>query len=991
MVVEANRLDVLHRPVGLGFDEARRLDHERAAGHRDPGMRERRGVDEHQLLAGHREQAERRPDVPGTQPARVVVARQSAPTGRELVVDSSVHDLGGPIRAADVVVRPWRFHVRFVVEALEAVQLVALRDVGSVGRHAELLDRLRPESEEPVEQLDEARLAARQFDPLRHVVGEAERVVPLPALVERGVDEESGLGIEGVDPPGRQRVELIGERSVADVAGDLCRAVVGEREVERVRDRMGNASFEELLAVVAPQIGVHVHERPVPVDALEIECADVGEERVRKRAALPREPVGAPRHPVADREVALLLADDEQCVCEFDRTVGRQQRDQWQLGAVDVPHRCDVEHERPRHRPERALVGCEARLDQRVVERSREDRAALARCGLDADGVEPVRPVGTGRRTAPLEAASAGAAVGVEVATGLLDATQREPEPQLDCLAGLGRAEQDQTERSQRGRTDRVELQLCATWHQPLVVPEHLTPRGGVALDVHRQRRPFDDDLAFGDTGLERGQMRPGRHGTTVLNRKATEREVDHQPGIPLSWKRVAVHRRFRTDRQLGPDAVLQRRRVVARLGCFVIQRPHRAEVVERVHHRGDAEVVVVLADRAGARLLEVRETRRNETLVQHRRDTFGRELVDPVPGRVGAGVGACGDHPERRRRAGVGVADLRLRPPPRGGQTHWRCELGDVGPDEGIDRFDHRPPRSAASSNSMRSPYGTDVPRSFRRCEHVRESTGERPERPETIGWRRMSRQPHDDVTPWWRDAVVYQIYPRSFADSNGDGVGDLAGITGKLDYLADLGVDALWLSPIFTSPMRDFGYDVADYCGIDPVFGTDADFDDLIDGVHRRGMRLLLDWVPNHSSSDHPWFVESRSSRDSPKRDWYVWKDRRPDGSPPNNWQAMFNQVPAWTHDDATDQSYLHLFLAEQPDLNWANPDVESAMHDTLRYWLDRGVDGFRADVVNLIGKGTDVDDLPDPLWKSPLLAIDRPFGHELLRRIRRLLDGI
>jgi alpha-glucosidase len=244
--------------------------------------------------------------------------------------------------------------------------------------------------------------------------------------------------------------------------------------------------------------------------------------------------------------------------------------------------------------------------------------------------------------------------------------------------------------------------------------------------------------------------------------------------------------------------------------------------------------------------------------------------------------------------------------------------------------------------------------------------------------------------VTPWWRDAVVYQIYPRSFADSNGDGVGDLAGITSKLDYLADLGVDALWLSPIFTSPMRDFGYDVADYCGIDAVFGTDADFDELIDGVHERGMRLLLDWVPNHSSSDHPWFVESRSSRDNPKRDWYVWRDRRADGSPPTNWMSQFKGVPAWTHDDTTDQSYLHVFLAEQPDLNWANPDVEAAMLDTLRYWLDRGVDGFRSDVVNLIGKGTDVDDLPEHLVTMPLLACDRPFGHELLRRIRRVLDG-
>jgi len=249
---------------------------------------------------------------------------------------------------------------------------------------------------------------------------------------------------------------------------------------------------------------------------------------------------------------------------------------------------------------------------------------------------------------------------------------------------------------------------------------------------------------------------------------------------------------------------------------------------------------------------------------------------------------------------------------------------------------------------------------------------------------------EPRDDTTPWWRDAVVYQIYPRSFADSNGDGVGDLAGITSKLDYLADLGVDALWLSPIFTSPMRDFGYDVADYCGIDPVFGTDADFAKLLAGVHQRGMRLLLDWVPNHSSSDHPWFVESRSSRDNPKRDWYVWRDRRADGSPPTNWMSLFKGVPAWTHDDQTDQSYLHVFLSEQPDLNWENPDVEAAMLDSLRYWLDLGVDGFRSDVVNLIGKGADVDDLPDELATMPLLACDRPFGHELLRRIRELLDS-
>ena len=262
--------------------------------------------------------------------------------------------------------------------------------------------------------------------------------------------------------------------------------------------------------------------------------------------------------------------------------------------------------------------------------------------------------------------------------------------------------------------------------------------------------------------------------------------------------------------------------------------------------------------------------------------------------------------------------------------------------------------------------------------------------QRAEPAGRCRMSDPTTDDTTPWWRDAVVYQIYPRSFADSNGDGIGDLAGITGKLDYLAGLGVDALWLSPIFTSPMRDFGYDVADYCGIDPAFGTDADFDELIAGVHRPRYATAARLGAEPSSSDHPWFVESRSSRDNPRRDWYVWRDRLPDGWPPTNWMSQFKGVPAWTHDDGTDQSYLHVFLAEQPDLNWANPEVEAAMLDSLRYWLDRGVDGFRSDVVNLIGKGTDVDDLPDELVTMPLLACDRPFGHELLRRIRTLLDS-
>jgi alpha-glucosidase len=246
------------------------------------------------------------------------------------------------------------------------------------------------------------------------------------------------------------------------------------------------------------------------------------------------------------------------------------------------------------------------------------------------------------------------------------------------------------------------------------------------------------------------------------------------------------------------------------------------------------------------------------------------------------------------------------------------------------------------------------------------------------------------DRRRPWWRDAVVYQIYPRSFADSNGDGVGDLPGITSHLDDLAGLGVDAVWLSPIFVSPMRDFGYDVADHCAVDPVFGTDADLDALVDGLHARGMRLLLDWVPNHTSDQHPWFVESRSSRDSPKRDWYVWRDPAPDGGPPNNWIAAFKGVPAWTLDHSTGQYYLHLFLAEQPDLNWANPDVEAAMHDTLRHWLDRGVDGFRADVVHLIGKGLELRDLPAGQERHTIISIDEPFTHELLRRIRAVLDG-
>ena len=206
---------------------------------------------------------------------------------------------------------------------------------------------------------------------------------------------------------------------------------------------------------------------------------------------------------------------------------------------------------------------------------------------------------------------------------------------------------------------------------------------------------------------------------------------------------------------------------------------------------------------------------------------------------------------------------------------------------------------------------------------------------------------------SPWWQNAVVYQIYPRSFLDASGDGVGDLAGIIERLDYLAWLGVDAIWLSPFFRSPMKDYGYDVADYCDVDPIFGNLQKFDALLAAAHERGLRVMIDWVPAHTSSEHPWFLEARSSRENPKRNWYVWKDPGPEGELPNNWVAAFTHGPTWTLDEATGQLYLHSFLAEQPDLNWAEPAVEEAMHDVLRFWLDRGVDGFRADVIHNIGK--------------------------------------
>ena len=213
-----------------------------------------------------------------------------------------------------------------------------------------------------------------------------------------------------------------------------------------------------------------------------------------------------------------------------------------------------------------------------------------------------------------------------------------------------------------------------------------------------------------------------------------------------------------------------------------------------------------------------------------------------------------------------------------------------------------------------------------------------------------------------WWREAVIYQIYPRSFRDESGDGVGDLAGIEARLDHLTELGVDCVWVSPFYPSPMKDFGYDVSDYTGVDPLFGTLADFDRLLAAAHERGLKLVMDFVPNHSSDRHEWFEASRSSRDDPKRDWYIWRDPTP-GGVPTNWQSQAGG-PAWTFDEATGQYYLHTFLAAQPDLNWRNPAVREAMLDAMRFWFERGVDGFRLDVVyHSIKDERFRDDPPNP----------------------------
>ncbi len=254
-------------------------------------------------------------------------------------------------------------------------------------------------------------------------------------------------------------------------------------------------------------------------------------------------------------------------------------------------------------------------------------------------------------------------------------------------------------------------------------------------------------------------------------------------------------------------------------------------------------------------------------------------------------------------------------------------------------------------------------------------------------------------DDKKWWQTGIVYQIYPRSFADSQGNGTGDLQGVISKLDYLEWLGIDAVWLSPIYPSPMADFGYDVSNYTDVHPLFGTLEDFDELVEEAHRRSLKVILDFVPNHTSDEHPWFEESRSSRDNPKRDWYIWADAAPDGGYPNNWVSHF-VGPAWTWDEATGQYYLHSFEPKQPDLNWRNPEVREAIYDAMRFWYERGVDGFRIDVLWIAIKDEKLRDNPvnpdwkpgDPPWErqSRTYSEDQFEVHEIAREMRELADS-
>jgi alpha-glucosidase len=251
---------------------------------------------------------------------------------------------------------------------------------------------------------------------------------------------------------------------------------------------------------------------------------------------------------------------------------------------------------------------------------------------------------------------------------------------------------------------------------------------------------------------------------------------------------------------------------------------------------------------------------------------------------------------------------------------------------------------------------------------------------------------------TFWWRNGIFYQIYPRSFQDSNGDGIGDIKGVIDRLPYLRALGIDAIWLSPIFPSPMADFGYDISNYVGVDPIFGTMGDFDALLAAAHASGLKLILDLVPNHTSDQHPWFIESRNSRHNPKRDWYLWRDPRADGTAPNNWMSEFGGS-GWTYDAGTRQYYYHAFLAQQPDLNWRNPEVRRAIYDMMRFWLRKGVDGFRVDVIWHLVKDDQFRDNPsNPNFRAgrppheavvTLYSADQPEVLDVVVEMRRVVD--
>jgi alpha-glucosidase len=261
--------------------------------------------------------------------------------------------------------------------------------------------------------------------------------------------------------------------------------------------------------------------------------------------------------------------------------------------------------------------------------------------------------------------------------------------------------------------------------------------------------------------------------------------------------------------------------------------------------------------------------------------------------------------------------------------------------------------------------------------------------------GWN-DGMNPSDEI--WWRDGIFYQVYPRSFQDSDGDGVGDIAGIIRRLPYLTALGVDAVWLSPVFPSPMADFGYDISDYTGVDPLFGTMDDFDRLVGVAHAVGLKVILDLVPNHTSDQHPWFIESRSSRDNPKRDWYLWHEPGGDGGPPNNWLSEFGGS-AWQYDADTGQYYYHAFLSQQPDLNWRNPQVRAAMYDVMRFWLRKGVDGFRVDVIwHLVKDAQFRDNPPNPGYREgrppnekilTRYSADQPEVQDVVSEMRRVTD--